>query len=72
MSVIELYDNEMEAIGAKDHYNHTLSKRVIVPVDPVQGYGGDPVDRMLRGDITSVCWLWSNGVSNSAAHVCIL
>lgn len=60
MTTIELYDNENDALGARDYYNHTSHRRAVVaavPEDFVKDFGGGPVNRIFQGTISPGAWI---------------
>ena len=60
MSTIELYDNEADAINARDDYNYNLNRRAVlakVPADDVLDYGGGPKERIFAENIDPFVWM---------------
>ncbi|WP_417449912.1 hypothetical protein [Kordiimonas sp.] len=62
MAKLETYDTEAGAIGARDHYNHTLGKRATVfplptPADSLSDFGGGGADKLFKDPIDPGVWV---------------
>ena len=61
MAVIETYEDEEQAIGARDDYNHNQEgKRAVafsMPATSVEDYGGGSGENVFKEEITPETWM---------------
>lgn len=61
MAIIETYENEEQAVGARDDYNHNAEgKRAVVfsmPGTNVDDYGGGSGENVFKAEITPKTWM---------------